>query len=187
MKPLSPFPRLPCALAFAAITAAAPAPTHADDWEKIASDHGHTAEINSSVMFDSDHGAKVAWGRIVLDDTEAKRAGYRSVRVLNRFDCPDRSLTTFKRIYLGNDNKILREDIVRDPQPVTIRGNSADERAWRKVCGVSPPSASVKRGKKTAPHGIDQLADTANRAARTALQPAKGDHQQPRAVADQNR
>jgi len=173
MKPLSaPFPLLR-ALALAAIMVAAPVTAHADTWEKIVSDNGHTVEIDSSAIFNTDHGAKVSWGRIVLNDSEAKQAGYRMIKALNRYDCLGRSFTTIKRVYMSDHANILREETVPGPRPVTVRNNSVDERIWRKVCGMPTASASSKRDKKAALDAIGQLADSAHQAARNALPPTK--------------
>jgi carbonic anhydrase len=173
MKPLSaPFPLLR-ALALAAIMTTVPVTAHADIWEKIVSDSGHTIEIDSSVIFNTDRGAKVSWGRIVLNDSEAKQAGYRMIKALNRYDCLGRSFTIIKRVYMDDRTNILREETVPEPRPVTVRNNSVDERIWRKVCGLPTASANGKRDKKAALNAIGQLADAAHQAARNALPPTE--------------
>jgi len=172
MKPLFAFfpPSLPCALALAAIMAALPTTARAENWEKIASDGSRTVEIDSSVIFDSDNGAKVSWGRIVLNDSEAKQAGYRTIKAMNRYDCLGRSFTTIKRVYMDDHNDILREETLSEQRPMAVRNNSVDEQIWRKVCGPSAAPALSNRSKATpnAMNQLSELADTAHRAARNS-------------------
>jgi carbonic anhydrase len=155
--------------ALAIVITATPATSLATEWEKISSDRGRTVEIDASAIFDADKGAKVSWERIVLNDSGAQRAGYRSVRTLNRYDCPGRSFTTLKRIYLNDDGNIIREEIENNLRPVAIRSNSVEGQVWSRVCGLPLPSANGRK----APNSIYRLADTADRAARNALPPAK--------------
>ncbi|MCL2591656.1 MAG: carbonic anhydrase family protein [Betaproteobacteria bacterium] len=160
----------------AAVMATVPKTTcAAGAWEKVVSDSKHTVEIDSSTIFDAEHGAKVSWGRIVLNASEAKQAGYRTVKALNRYDCLGRSFTTVKRIYIDNDNHILREEAIPEQRPVTVRNNSIDEQVWRRVCGLAATSAGSKPGNygKAAPNAmnrVSKLADVANQAAWNTLQ-----------------
>ncbi|MCL2162716.1 MAG: carbonic anhydrase family protein [Betaproteobacteria bacterium] len=181
--------RLPCALALVAVTAAAPATARADEWEKIVDNGGYTVEINASAVFSAEHSAKVSWGRIVLNDSEAKQAGYRTIKALNRYDCLGRNFTTIKRVYMDDQGDILREEAVPEQHPMTVRNNSIDEQIWRKVCGLPEAPVVAERDRKAAPataarrdrkaaqkkamNRLDKLADAADRAARNALQPAE--------------
>jgi carbonic anhydrase len=132
-------------------------------------------------MFSADRGVKVTWGRIVLNTLEAKQAGYRTVRALNRYDCFGRNFTTMKRIYMDDDDNIVREESVPDPQPVTVRNNSVDEQIWRKVCGLSsqPAVASDRskggldnagRANANAMRQVSKLADLASSVAARAVE-----------------
>jgi carbonic anhydrase len=179
MKPLFPFSHLPCALALAVLTATVPAAAHAGDWEKIASDHGRTVEVDASTIFDTDNAAKMSWKRAMLNDSEAKKAGYRSVRELNRYGCRGQTITTLKRIYLDNDDIIVREDTVTDPQRLMIQDGSLDEQVWRRVCGLPKTPASSHRSKKTVSNSIHRLADTAHQAALAVVPSAKAEMKPP--------
>jgi len=180
MKPLFvpyPFLYLPSAFALAIAMTTVPATAHADMWEKIVSGRRHTVEINASAIFDAEHGTKVSWERIVLNDTEAKQAGYRTIKALSRYDCLGRSFTTIKRVYLRNDDSIFREEVVSEQQPMPVRSNSLDEQIWRRVCGLSAASVDGKPGSrgKTAPNAmrrISKLADAADQAAQNASIPS---------------
>jgi carbonic anhydrase len=156
---------------------AACATAHADNWEKITSDHGRTVEIDTSAIFDTDNAAKMSWKRTILNDSEAKKVGYRSVRELNRYGCRGQTITTLKRIYLDSSDNIVREDTVADPQRLMIQDGSLEERVWSRACGLPPASVSANRPKTS--KSIHRLADTANQAARTAAPPVKAEMKPP--------
>jgi carbonic anhydrase len=150
------------------------APAWASDWEKIVGDSGRTVEIDASGIFDSDSGAKVSWGRVVLNDPEAQRAGYRTIKAMNRYDCLNRSFMTIKRAYLDDDDNLIREETLPAQTPTAVQRNSVDERIWSKVCKLPPePLAVDKRKKRANPpaESLDQIAAAAHRAATLALQP----------------
>ena len=113
-------------------------PMCAAEWEKIVGDNGRTVEFDPAAIFDSDHGAKVAWGRIVLGENEAQQAGYRIIKALNRYDCLNRGFLTIKRVYLDDNANVMREETVAEQAPMLVRHNSVDERIWRKICGLTP-------------------------------------------------
>jgi len=175
------FSSLPCVFALVVIMAAAPSTARAVVWEKIVSDSGRTVEIDTSGIFTAEHGTKVSWGRIVLNDSEVKQAGYRTIKALNRYNCFERSFTTIKRVYLDNGNNILREEVVPTQQPVTVRNNSIDEQIWSRVCGLPIASAAASKPKpgnrsKPAPNAmshLSKLANTADLAAWNTLQPTE--------------
>ncbi|MDR0564316.1 MAG: carbonic anhydrase family protein [Azoarcus sp.] len=178
MKPF--FARFLCVPVFAAVMAVS-AVANAGEWKKIVSDSGRTVEVDTSAIFNSDHGAKVAWGRIVLNAPEAKQAGYQTIKALNRYDCLDRSFTTVKRVYLDGDDNVIREETVPDQMPVAVRLNSVDERIWRSVCGVSQaavepaanrriPNKPTSRSKRVS---IGQVADAAHQAAQNVMSATK--------------
>ena len=165
-------PLLPRTLALLACVAAL-APARADDWEKIVGDSGRTVEIDSSGIFDSDSGAKVSWGRVVLNDPEARRAGYRTIKAMNRYDCLNRSFMTIKRAYLDDDDNLIREETLPAQTPLAVQRNSIDELIWSKVCKLPPETLAAASNRKSRTNKpaetIDQVAATANRAARNAL------------------
>ncbi|MDR2688856.1 MAG: carbonic anhydrase family protein [Azoarcus sp.] len=140
---------------------------HADDWEKIVGDRGRTVEIDPASIFESDHGTKVAWGRVVLNDAEMTKSGYRTIKALNRYDCLNRSFVTIKRAYLDDAGLIVREESIADQVPMMVMRNSVDERMWRAVC--RPTSSAEPAGGNS--HGaaeIERAAAAADRAAKTA-------------------
>lgn len=157
---------------FASVMATVSTTAHADSWEKIVSDSGRTVEINTSAIFDAEHGVKVSWGRIVLHDSEAKQAGYHTIKALNRYDCFGRSFTTVKRVYMDAKDNIIREESIPKQQSVRVRNNSVDEQIWSKVCGLPTASVLDNNRSKAAPkpmRQISKLADVADQAARDAL------------------
>ena len=124
----------------AALLLAAAASARAADWQLVLSDAGRKIEIDRASIFDSDRGTKVSWGRVVLSDAEAEKAGYRTVKALNRYDCRNNSFFTIKRVYLDIDERVLREESVADQNPVVVTKGSVDERMWREVC--KPPGVA---------------------------------------------
>lgn len=131
------------------------------DWQKVLGDRGRTVEIDRESIFDSDRGTKVSWGRVVLADAEAATAGYRTIKALNRYDCPQRSFFTIKRVYLDFNERVLREESVADQTPVVVTRDTADERMWREVC--RPPGGA----------DLQQIAEAASKAAASAVTAAK--------------
>ncbi|MDR1423981.1 MAG: carbonic anhydrase family protein [Azoarcus sp.] len=160
------------ARAFALLAAfALLSPVRAAEWEKIVADNGRTVEFDPAAIFNSDHGTKVAWGRIVLGENEAKQAGYRVIKALNRYDCLNRSFLTVKRVYLDGDANMVREETVADQAPMLVRHNSVDERIWRKICGLTPdertpPARARASHRGTTAEKIDRIAAAADRAAK---------------------
>jgi carbonic anhydrase len=114
-------------------------PALAADWVTVASDRLRTVEIDHSNLMDSDRGTKVAWGRIVLSDAEAAKAGYKSVNALNRYDCTNRSFLIVKRVYLAADNTVLREETVDTTKATPVRPGTVDERFFLTVCPPPKP------------------------------------------------
>lgn len=112
----------------------------ADEWQLVLSDRDRRVEIDRASIFDSDRGTKVSWGRVVLSAEETAKAGYATVRALNRYDCMNRSFFTIKRVYLDRAGRVIREEAVTDTSPVMVTRNSVDERMWREVC--RPPTVS---------------------------------------------
>ncbi|MBR0568010.1 carbonic anhydrase, partial [Azoarcus sp. L1K30] len=159
MKPAwsRPFLRYLCA----ALAACLGTPVFAADWQVVLSDAGRKIEIDRASIFDSDRGTKVSWGRVVLGDAEAGKAGYRTVKALNRYDCRNSSFFTIKRVYLDAAERVLREESVADQTPVVVARNSVDERMWREVC--KPPG----------PADLAKIADSASELAAAAVAKAK--------------
>ncbi|MDR0634300.1 MAG: carbonic anhydrase family protein [Azoarcus sp.] len=152
---------------FAALSAA-PA-TQAAGWEKVVGDNERMVEIDSSSIFDSDHGTKVSWGRMVLGVAEATKMGYRTIKALNRYDCLNRSFSTIKRVYLDGDDNVLREEALQDQAPLLVRRNSVDERVLRKICGLGAPDApAAKNNRAGTARRLDKLVSAADRAAKSA-------------------
>lgn len=56
----------------------------AADWQTVASDKKRTIELDRASILQSDPGTKVAWGRIVLSESEAAAAGYMTVESASR-------------------------------------------------------------------------------------------------------
>jgi carbonic anhydrase len=143
--------------------------SRADEWEKIVGSNERTVEIDSASIFNSDHGTKVSWGRVVLGSAESERSGYHTIKALNRYDCVHRSFVTIKRVYLDSNENVVREESP-DQMPTLVRRNSVDERIWRKMCGPTPTNPT-RPG--SAENGVDRLATHAERVAQSATRAAQ--------------
>lgn len=130
----------------------------ADDWVSVAHDTLRTVEIDLSSITPSDRDSKVAWGRIVLSDPQADRAGYKSVRALNRYDCANRSFVIVKRIYLAADGSTLHEENIDDSKATPVRPGTVDERFFKTICPAP---------KKTNLHALAREAERRAAQART--------------------
>lgn len=137
-----------------AITVASSA--HAADWVLVHQDRLRRVELDRSTIFPTDGGARVAWGRIVLPDARAQRFGYRSVRVLNRYECQRASLKAIRRVYLSDDERTLREEVVDAQAPIPIRRGSVDERFYRQVCQPISSDALRDIAREAASRAKDQ-------------------------------
>ncbi len=126
----------------------------AADWLTVASDAQRRVELDRASILPSDAGSKVAWGRIVLSDEQAKTYGYRSVRALNRYDCRSHSFMIVKRVYLSDDERTMREDRIDATSPSAVKTGTIDDRFFNEVC--KPASATDLR--KVAKQAIEQMA-----------------------------
>lgn len=131
----------------------------AADWQMIASDKKRTIELDRASILQSDPGTKVAWGRIVLAESEAETAGYTTVKALNRYDCRNQTFATIKRVYLDADSSVVKDEKVKVEKDMPVAAGSVDEKLWRDVC---------KPGGGGAPKDISQLAMNASKAAQAA-------------------
>lgn len=130
----------------------------AADWQMIASDKKRTIELDRASILQSDPGTKVAWGRIVLAESEAETAGYTTVKALNRYDCRNQTFATIKRVYLDADSTVVKDEKVKVEKDMPVAAGSVDEKLWRDVC---KPAGG-------APKDISQLAMSASKAAQAA-------------------
>ena len=117
-------------------------PVYAADWVLVAKDDLRRIELDRSTVMASDGGSKVAWGRIVLGDSQAAKAGYKTIRVLNRYDCKTRAFSVVKRIYLADDERTLREEPGDSAMNTAIRPGTVDERFYTVVCGAADALAA---------------------------------------------
>jgi carbonic anhydrase len=134
-------------------------PALAADWTMIVKDRTRRIEIDRDSVLQSDPGTKVAWGRIVLGEEDARDAGYSTVKALNRYDCRGRSFATVKRVYLDAASRVIREERVVEQRPIEVNPRSVDERLWREVC--KPPTVG----------DLARLAEEAGRMAEAANDP----------------
>lgn len=102
-------------------------------WVTVGKDASREVQLDRGGIINSDAGTKIAWVRIVMQGAEGGR-DYAGIKAMNRFDCNGRSFVTVKRVYLNAQNQILREESVKDEQPVLFSAGSVDERLWREVC-----------------------------------------------------
>ncbi|MDB5813202.1 MAG: eukaryotic-type carbonic anhydrase family protein [Rhodocyclales bacterium] len=130
------------------------ASVQAADWLTVASDRVRRVELDRASILPSDAGTKVAWGRIVLSNEQAKAYGYRTVRALNRYDCRSHAFIIVKRVYLSDDDTTLREDKVDAIIPITVKAGTVDDRFFNEVC----KPASLNDLRNTAQQATDRLA-----------------------------
>ena len=119
------------------------ASAQAADWLTVASDRVRRVELDRGSILPSEAGTKVAWGRIVLSNEQAKAYGYRTVRALNRYDCRSHSFMIVKRVYLSDDETTLREDKIDASMPITVKTGTVDDRFFNEVC--KPPTLTDLR------------------------------------------
>lgn len=115
----------------------------AADWFSVAKDKLRVVEIDRASVMDSDAGTKVAWGRIVLSDTQAEKAGFKQIRALNRYDCRNRSFLLVKRAYFSADEVLLREENLSATTATPVRPGSVDERFFNAVCPPPPKPKTI--------------------------------------------
>lgn len=128
----------------------------AADWATVATERGKKIEIDRDSVLRAEGGKKVAWGRLVLSDSDAEKAGYAMVQALNRYDCQSLRFATIKRVYLDANQHILREERAGSDAEISLLPGTLDEKLFREVC--QPPGAEELR----------QVAAQADRAARSA-------------------
>lgn len=140
---------------------ALPPAAHAADWLVVTRDRIRSVELDRASITTAEAGSKVAWGRIVLSDEQAKAYGYRSVRALNRYDCRSHSFIIVKRIYVDDQERTLREDRVEATRPVAVQRGTVDDRFFSEVC--KPPTLANLR---------DTARDAAEKISRNQSAPA---------------
>lgn len=146
----------------------------ADDWISVAHDTLRSVEIDLSSIMSSERDSKVAWGRIVLSDSQAARAGYKSVRALNRYDCANRSFVIVKRVYLGEDGHTLREENIDAGKATPVRPGTVDERFFKAVC-PAPKKPNLTALAREAERRAAQARATPDKQIRSALQSRQTD------------
>lgn len=140
----------------------------AADWVSVAHDALRSVEIDLSSITKSESDSKVAWGRIVLSDSQAARSGYKSVRAMNRYDCSNRSFVIVKRVYLDADDEVLREENVNVERATPVRPGTVDERFFQAVCPqpkanrVNLRDLAREAGKRASQTGQAARRDTAH-------------------------
>jgi carbonic anhydrase len=157
----------------------------AADWQTVASDKKRTIELDRASILQSDPGTKVAWGRIVLSESEAAAAGYMTVKALNRYDCRNQTFATIKRVYLDADSTVVKDEKVKVEKDMPIAIGSVDEKLWRDVCKPADISQLAKNASRAARRPPAQAevrtadyrpARGAEKAAVTQVAEAKGEH-----------
>jgi carbonic anhydrase len=126
------------------------------DWHVVSAVNGKTIEIDRDSVLHAESGKKVAWGRLVLGEADARRTGYSMVQALNRYDCQSLRFATIKRVYLDAHHKILREERTGSDSEIALLPGTLDEKLFREVC--QPPGGTALR----------QAAERAGQAARAA-------------------
>ena len=149
-------------------------PSQAADWLVVAKDKLRSVELDRSTVMSSDGGSKIAWGRIVVADAHATVTGYKSIRVLNRYDCSNRSFSIIKRVYLSADERVLREEQIEIPSASVIRPGTVDERFYNTVCPAPVASARKDATPPRKAASLEDLGRVAQEAARRAERAKNG-------------
>jgi carbonic anhydrase len=126
--------RLAAALLVAgpALALAAPA-----TWQLVTSEQGKRVEIDRASIVTDSNGDTIARGRIVFDKAivdPKTSVSYRTIEVVNRFDCHDRTHATLKRAYYKDDGELLRQEEMRNAFDMPVRSGTPDDRLLREVC-----------------------------------------------------
>ncbi|MDQ8023986.1 MAG: carbonic anhydrase family protein [Moraxellaceae bacterium] len=130
------------------LLAALSPPAQAAEWLTVARDRLRVVELDTASITAAENDTKVAWGRIVLSDAEARNAGYKMVRAMNRYDCRNSSFVIVKRVYLANDSTTLREEQVDAKESLRVRPGTVDDRFFNEVCKPATTQAAGKNGGK---------------------------------------
>ncbi|MEC5398426.1 carbonic anhydrase [Uliginosibacterium sp. H1] len=127
------------------LLAALALPANAADWLTVARDRLRVVELDTASITAAENDTKVAWGRIVLSDAEARNAGYKMVRAMNRYDCRNSSFVIVKRVYLADDSTTLREEQVDAKESLRVRPGTVDDRFFNEVCKPATAKAAGKQ------------------------------------------
>lgn len=159
--------RLPVLAALLAALFAIPA--SAAQWVTISRDKGRQIEIDRSSVLVSNGTSKLAWGRILLTEREARTLGYSSVNSLNRFDCRNRTFTAIRRVFFDDSGTPIREEELKDSKAIAIPPDSINDKIHREIC----QSASFEQ--------LRALAGTAAEKAEASVRADKGERSLSRA------
>lgn len=135
----------------AGFLAALPAATSAA-WQTVATEQGKRVEIDRASIVVDPSGEAMAKGRIVLDKSivdPKTSASYRSIEVLNRYDCTERTYATLKRSYFKDDGEMLRQEEVKTPFDMPVRSGTPDDKLLREVCRPKSGSESLAAASRT--------------------------------------
>jgi len=106
-------------------------------WQIVATEQGKHVEIDRDSIAIAAGGQTTARGRIVLDKPivdPRTSVSYRTIEVLNRFDCEERTHATLKRSYYKDDGELLRQEEVKSPFDMPVRSGTPDDKLLREAC-----------------------------------------------------
>ncbi|MEI7614383.1 MAG: surface-adhesin E family protein, partial [Betaproteobacteria bacterium] len=106
-------------------------------WQVVATEQGKRVEIDRDSIVINANAEAMAKGRIVLDKPivdPRTSVAYRTIEVLNRFDCNERTHATLKRSYYKDDGELLRQEEVKSPFEMPVRSGTPDDKLLREVC-----------------------------------------------------
>ncbi|MEI7430564.1 MAG: carbonic anhydrase family protein [Betaproteobacteria bacterium] len=106
-------------------------------WQIVATEQGKHVEIDRDSISIASGGQTMAKGRIVLDRPivdPRTSVSYRTIEVLNRFDCEERTHATLKRSYYKDDGELLRQEEVKSPFDMPVRSGTPDDKLLREAC-----------------------------------------------------
>lgn len=121
------------ALAIAVATLSLPT-FSATQWQPVAEANGDRLEIDRSRIARVGESQAMAWSRLLLNG-ELREGDqiYTAVQALNRYDCQSRQFTTVKRVYMRG-TKVVREESIRSPRPISAEAGSVDDRLVSEAC-----------------------------------------------------
>lgn len=136
-------------------------------WQPLLSEPGRRIEIDrASIKLDESGNKAEAWGRLILARPLPDAVSGTSFRVLEsqiRFDCPNSTFATLRRVFKRDEKEELRAEEDRIPAERPVRADSFEERVMRIAC--RPPGKAGDR------FDFKNTLQSANRAASLAGEP----------------
>lgn len=110
---------------------------HAAKWQTVVRDGDQRIDIDRSRVGRLDSSRHVAWSRIAFAGAATDSASGRrlaAVEVLHHYDCRAATFAVVRRVYVGTDDAVIREERIGAPQELAVAAGSSGERLYQEVC-----------------------------------------------------